>query len=91
MGAGLQVDIAVLEVSSYQLEIPSPFRPDAAVILNLTPDHLERHGSMEGYAAAKCQVFRNQSEHDIAFLPADDGLLQQMAFQLNPSLNLVYI
>ncbi len=47
------IDVLVLEVSSYQLELPGALRPTAATVLNLTPDHLGRHGDMAGYAAAK--------------------------------------
>jgi UDP-N-acetylmuramoylalanine--D-glutamate ligase len=49
--AGLELDVAVVEVSSYQMELPGRFRPRAAVVLNLTPDHLERHGTLENYGA----------------------------------------
>lgn len=59
----------MVEVSSYQLQLPGSFRPRAAVILNLTPDHLERHGSMQAYAAAKCDVFGAMGPEDFAILP----------------------
>ncbi len=52
-------EMAVLEVSSFQLEHPGDFSPMAAALLNITPDHLSRHGSMEGYTAAKLEIFRN--------------------------------
>ncbi|MBS1867757.1 MAG: UDP-N-acetylmuramoyl-L-alanine--D-glutamate ligase, partial [Acidobacteria bacterium] len=48
------------------------FRPNISVFLNLTPDHLDRHGSMEAYAAAKARIFENQTAADIAILNADD-------------------
>jgi UDP-N-acetylmuramoylalanine--D-glutamate ligase len=69
-------DVAVVECSSYQLERASSFRPRGAVILNLTADHLARHGTMEGYAAAKARIFRNQVEGDVALLPAGNLLLR---------------
>jgi UDP-N-acetylmuramoylalanine--D-glutamate ligase len=62
-------DMLVLEVSSYQLELPGELAPHVAVILNLTPDHLGRHGTMEGYAAAKTKLFARMGEGDFAVLP----------------------
>src|SRR2546425_1730921 len=64
--AGL--DALVLETSSFQLEKIEQFRPDLAIWLNLTPDHIDRHGSMEAYAKAKARVFENQSRQDFAIL-----------------------
>ena len=68
-------EVAVLEVSSFQLEIAGAFRPDIALLLNLSPDHLDRHGSFEAYAAAKRQIFAHQGTGDIAILGADDPLV----------------
>ncbi len=65
--------ISVAELSSFQLELISKFRPDIGVFLNLTPDHLDRHGNMESYAAAKARIFENQTELDAAVLNADDA------------------
>ncbi len=59
----------VLEVSSFQLETVSSFKPRAAAVLNLTPDHMERYGTLEEYARTKLKVFQNQGEDDIAVLP----------------------
>ncbi|CAI5495797.1 unnamed protein product, partial [Closterium sp. Naga37s-1] len=73
------VQAAVVEVSSYQMELPGRFCPKAAVILNLTPDHLERHGSMESYGAAKCRLFAHMGESDVAIIPSGDPLLMQLA------------
>ena len=67
-----EASIAVVEVSSFQLEAIVAFRPDVSVYLNLTPDHIDRHGSMEGYAAAKARVFENQKREDAAVMNADD-------------------
>ncbi len=64
--------ITVAELSSFQLELVDKFCPDIAVILNLTPDHLDRHASFEEYAAAKWRIFANQHEGDAAILNADD-------------------
>jgi UDP-N-acetylmuramoylalanine--D-glutamate ligase len=62
----------VVELSSFQLETTRLFAPDVAVHLNLTPDHLDRHGSMEAYAAAKARVFAHQRADQLAVLNADD-------------------
>jgi UDP-N-acetylmuramoylalanine--D-glutamate ligase len=70
---------SVLEVSSFQLETTYRFRPDVAVILNVTPDHLDRHGTFENYAAAKERIFANQTAEDALVLNADDDVTSRMA------------
>ncbi|HYK36810.1 UDP-N-acetylmuramoyl-L-alanine--D-glutamate ligase [Alloacidobacterium sp.] len=70
---------SVLEVSSFQLETTERFRPEIAVILNVTPDHLDRHGSFENYAAAKERIFANQTAEDALVLNADDDVTSRMA------------
>ncbi len=62
----------VVEVSSFQLETTDRFHPWIAVLLNLSPDHLDRHASFEEYAAAKARVFANQTPADWAVINADD-------------------
>ena len=64
--------VTVAEVSSFQLEMIEAFRPDVGVMLNVTPDHLDRHISVEEYARAKARLFENQIERDAAVLNADD-------------------
>ncbi|HEX5423119.1 MAG TPA: UDP-N-acetylmuramoyl-L-alanine--D-glutamate ligase [Candidatus Acidoferrales bacterium] len=64
--------VTVAEISSFQLETIDKFRPEIGVLLNLTPDHLDRHSSFEAYAAAKMRMFENQREGDAAILNADD-------------------
>lgn len=64
---------SVLEVSSFQLESTETFHPAVAVILNITPDHLDRHGSFENYALAKERIFVQQSESDALVLNADNA------------------
>jgi UDP-N-acetylmuramoylalanine--D-glutamate ligase len=64
--------VTVIEVSSFQLETIAAFRPDVAVWLNLTPDHLDRHASFHVYGQAKARIFENQTEEDAAVLNADD-------------------
>jgi UDP-N-acetylmuramoylalanine--D-glutamate ligase len=60
----------VCETSSFQLEDALCFAPEAAVLLNLSPDHLDRHGSFEAYRAAKLRVFAHQRQDDLAVLPS---------------------
>jgi UDP-N-acetylmuramoylalanine--D-glutamate ligase len=62
----------VAELSSFQLELIASFRPDIAVFLNLTPDHLDRHQTLAAYGAAKARIFENQTGEDFAVLNADD-------------------
>ena len=75
LSGGQGAEIVVLEVSSFQLEIGGDFRPDIGLLLNISPDHLDRHGSMEQYTAAKKRIFVNQIESDTAVLSADDSAL----------------
>jgi len=65
--------IAVVEVSSFQLETISEFKPHVAVILNLTPDHIDRHGSFEAYKKAKYRITENQSDDDVFILNRNDS------------------
>ncbi len=63
----------VLELSSYQLDLTPSVKPDVAVLINITPDHLDRHGTMENYAAVKAGIFRHQRHGDIAVIGVDDA------------------
>ena len=69
----------VLEVSSFQLETIQTFHPKIAVVLNVTPDHLDRHRTLEVYVNAKSRIFENQSGNDFAVLNADDATCVAMA------------
>jgi UDP-N-acetylmuramoylalanine--D-glutamate ligase len=71
--------VTVLEVSSFQLETIQTFRPKVAVVLNVTPDHLDRHKTFEAYANAKARVFENQRGDDFAVLNEDDPTCVTMA------------
>ena len=71
--------VIVLEVSSFQLETIQTFRPKVAVVLNVTPDHLDRHRTLEIYVNAKARIFENQTEEDFAVLNADDSTCVAMA------------
>jgi len=68
-------DIAVVEVSSFQLETIKHFHPFVGVILNITPDHLDRHATFADYVAAKARIFENQTPEDFAVLNVDDSQL----------------
>ncbi len=70
---------SVLEVSSFQLETTEQFHPEVAVILNITPDHLDRHGSFENYARAKERIFSAQTGTDSVVLNADNSRTAQAA------------
>ncbi|MBL8690795.1 MAG: UDP-N-acetylmuramoyl-L-alanine--D-glutamate ligase [Rhodospirillaceae bacterium] len=65
--------VYVLEMSSYQLELLQRLVFDVAILLNLTPDHLERHGGMDGYIAAKRRIFERQDSEDTAIVALDDA------------------
>src|SRR5688500_18374359 len=69
----------VVEVSSFQLETIKTFRPSIAVVLNVTPNHMDRYETFNDYAAAKHRIFMNQSEDDVAVLNADDPTVSSWA------------
>lgn len=71
-------DVLIAEVSSFQLETIHDFHPQAAAVLNVTPDHLNRHGTMENYIALKARVFENQTPADLAVLNMDDPITRGM-------------
>ena len=71
--------VYVLEMSSYQLDLTRKFRPDVAVWLNLTLDHLDRHGDMPGYAKAKARVFANMRPTDTALVGIDEPEMEVVA------------
>jgi len=77
--SGRAVDVAVVELSSFQLEGIERLRPRVAALLNLTPDHLDRYRSMDEYAAAKSRVFMNQQQGDVALANARDPRTVAMA------------
>ncbi len=80
--------VIVLELSSYQLDRTKKFRPDVAVILNLTPDHLSYHGSLEKYREAKYKITANQTEEDFLIINGDDDAL--IASEINSKANLLF-
>jgi len=74
---GSPAEMLVVEVSSYQLELRGGFSPGVGAILNLTPDHLARHKTMEAYAAAKAQLFAGMGADDLAVVPERHPLLDR--------------
>ena len=72
-------DILIIECSSYQLEDSKHFEPRAAAVLNITADHLDHHGSMEAYLAAKAKVYREQGPGDACVFNADDPITYKMS------------
>lgn len=74
--------VYVIEMSSYMLERLDRFHANAACLLNLTPDHLDRHGDMAGYATAKAHVFDNMGPNDLAVIGMDDDWCRAIASQV---------
>jgi UDP-N-acetylmuramoylalanine--D-glutamate ligase len=74
--------VYVLELSSYQLDLTSSLHADAVVLLNISPDHLDRHGGMDGYIAAKRRIFLNQGKGDTAIIGVDDPWCQQICTEI---------
>src|SRR5262249_39437906 len=71
--------VTVAEMSSFQLETIEALRPDVGLLLNITPDHLDRHATFEDYARAKARIFENQTETDAAIVNADDPAATEYA------------
>lgn len=76
---GRALDVAVLEVSSFQLETVDAFRPRVAVLLNLAPDHFDRHGDFAAYREAKARIFARQESEDFAVLNDGDAAVAGLA------------
>ena len=70
--APVEVQVYVIEVSSYQLDLTRSFAPDVAILTNVTPDHLDRHGGIEGYVAAKRRLFQTATPDSLALVGVDD-------------------
>ncbi len=81
VGKSTPETVSVLEVSSFQLETVAEFHPWIAVVLNITPDHLDRHGSFETYAAAKARITERQVAEDFLVLNAEDKAAQMVALK----------
>ena len=74
--------IYVLELSSYQLDLAHSFRPSSGIVLNFAPDHLERHGTMANYIAAKARMFAHGKNDDLAIIGIDDPDAQSLCAEL---------
>ncbi|MDO4838434.1 MAG: UDP-N-acetylmuramoyl-L-alanine--D-glutamate ligase [Clostridia bacterium] len=77
-----QDDVIVCEISSFQMETADTFHPKVAALLNITEDHLNRHGDMATYTAMKMRIFQRQTEEDYAVFNADDPALQPLIPQV---------
>jgi UDP-N-acetylmuramoylalanine--D-glutamate ligase len=77
--------VYVIEVSSYQLDLTFSLKPDVAILLNITPDHLDRHGGMDGYVASKRRVLMNQGKGDTAVIGVDDEWCQRICTDITAS------
>ncbi|MEM8690045.1 MAG: Mur ligase family protein, partial [Pseudomonadota bacterium] len=73
----------VVEFSSYQIDLTPSLKPDTGILLNLTPDHLDRHGDMAGYAAVKAKMFARQDSDDLAVVGIDDAYCSDIASALS--------
>ena len=79
-------DVVVLEVSSFQLDHIDTFRPDVSVLLNITPDHLDRYDNQfEKYAASKFRIFENQTSEDTLIYCYDDSFVRNKVVQFSPT------
>lgn len=79
-------DVFVIEASSFQLENTVSFRPQISLILNITPDHLDWHGSVEHYINSKKKIFQNQTDKDFTILNYDDPIIRKMADDLKSNI-----
>lgn len=77
--------VYVIEASSYQLDLTSSLKADVAVLMNISPDHLDRHGGMDGYIAAKRRVLQNQDVGDTAVIGVDDPHGQRLCTEVMAS------
>ncbi|WP_339931555.1 UDP-N-acetylmuramoyl-L-alanine--D-glutamate ligase [uncultured Brevundimonas sp.] len=75
--------VYVIEVSSYQLDLTTSFAPDVAILTNISPDHLDRHGGMDGYVAAKTRIFQAQGPDAVALVSLDDDWSSRVARDLS--------
>jgi UDP-N-acetylmuramoylalanine--D-glutamate ligase len=79
--------ICVLELSSFQIDLMPSLKPDVGILTNLTPDHLDRHGTMENYAAVKARMFTHMGAGDTALVGVDDDFCRAIAGKLPAAAN----
>ncbi len=77
--SGDENSVYALEISSYQLEMLKDFKPDISIITNITPDHLDRHLTMENYISAKGKIFENQDSRDYLIINKDDKTVYELS------------
>ena len=75
--------VYVLELSSFQIDLMPSLRPDAGILTNITPDHLDRHGSMDRYIAVKARMFANQRSGDVAIVGVDEPSGEALADRIS--------
>ncbi len=80
--------VYVLELSSFQIDLMPSLKPDVGILTNLTPDHLDRHGTMENYAAVKARLFAQQSKGDTAVIGVDDPWCAAISEQVSETVDL---
>jgi UDP-N-acetylmuramoylalanine--D-glutamate ligase len=83
--------IFVLELSSFQIDLMPGLKPDAGILTNITPDHLDRHGTMENYAAVKARMFARQVQGDIAIVGVDDSWCKDIAGSIRSRAEVVQV
>lgn len=76
------LDFVVLEISSFQLDLIDTFKPDVAVLLNITPDHMNRYNSFDHYAESKCKIFMNQTQSDFAVISLDSKPIMDRSYAI---------
>ena len=79
-------DVFIIEASSFQLEHTSRFKPSVGLITNITPDHLDWHGSFDAYIKSKFKIFKNQDESDYLVLNYDDSILRELKDKVNTNI-----
>ena len=81
--------IFIIELSSYQIELSPDIKPDIAMLLNISPDHLDRHGSMDKYTSIKFDIFKNQNEDDVSIIGLDGDTISNELKKRNFESNLI--
>ena len=79
-----ELSVTVAEISSFQLETIETFHPEVSAVLNITPDHLDRHGSLENYAQCKMRIAENQDPDDVCVINYDDEYLRELSKDITP-------
>ena len=90
-GKETDLDMIVAEISSFQLDTIKTFRPHVAVLLNITPDHLDRYADLAAYASSKRRLFENQESEDFAICHGNDPLVQEQCKGINSRLLNFYV